>query len=246
MNRRSVIAALTLGAAAGTASCAASGRRTGGPDALIPGGGPVPGFDEASGKFILPALPYDVAALEPHIDAQTMTIHHTRHHQGYVDGLNRAITELAHARDRADFALIKHWSREVSFHGGGHLNHTLFWLGMAPAGRGGGGQPEGALARAIDRDFGSFDRFKAHFAAAANAVEGGGWAWLTHEPASGQLLIVQMEKQQDMVPPGWKPILGIDVWEHAYYLKYQNRRAEYISAFFNIINWQRAGAIFSE
>ncbi len=239
VDRRSALAALSLGSLAGIAACSTPGQR--GQGFVAP---PLPGFDSATGRFSLPPLPYDVAALEPHIDAQTMSIHHGKHHQGYVNGLNKALDELDKARASGDFGLIKHWSREVSFHGGGHINHTLFWLGMAPAGKGGGGQPGGALAQAIQRDFGSFDGFAAQFKAASNAVEGSGWGWLVREPSSNRLMIVQVEKQQDMMPAGWQPILGIDVWEHAYYIKYQNRRADYVNAFFNVINWSRAEELF--
>jgi len=206
----------------------------------------LPGFDAEKGIYSLPPLPYDKAALEPHIDAQTMEIHHTKHHQAYVEGLNKATKALADIRDGGDARLIKHWSREVSFHGSGHINHTLFWNMMAPAGKGGGGAPEGKLAEAINRDFGSFDKFVAHFKAAAGAVEGGGWAWLVLDVVSKRLLIIQQEKQQDMMLTGAHPILGIDVWEHAYYIKYQNKRAAYVTAFMNLINWKFCQQIFDK
>lgn len=206
----------------------------------------LPGYDPALGEFTLDPLPYAPEALEPHLDAETMRIHHGKHHAAYVAGLNKALAELAKARDAGDFALVKHWSREVTFHGAGHLNHTLFWRCMAPAGHGGGGVPSGALAKAIDAQFGSFDKFAAHFKAAAGAVEGGGWAHLVLEPASKRLIIIQMEKQQDMFLPGATPLLGIDVWEHAYYLRYQNRRADYVGAFMNVINWPQVGAWYDE
>lgn len=206
---------------------------------------PIPGWNEQKGQFELPALPYDAKALEPHVDAPTMEIHHGKHHAAYVAGLNKALAELGRIRDgQADASLIKHWSREVSFHGSGHVNHTLFWLMMAPANKGGGGEPKGSLMQAIDRDFGSFDRFVAQFKAAANAVEGGGWAWLVAESLSGRLMIIQEEKQQDLMVTGAHPILGIDVWEHAYYLKYQNRRSDYVSAWFNVVNWQFCQGLF--
>lgn len=196
------------------------------------------GWDPTKAEFALPPLPYDKAALEPHIDAQTMEIHHTKHHAAYVAGLNKAISELARIREgQGDPALVKHWSRELSFHGSGHINHTLFWHMLAPAGKGGGGQPSGPLASAIEKDFGSFERFAAHFKAAAGQVEGGGWAWLVQETFSKKLLIIQEEKQQDLMLTNCRPLLGIDVWEHAYYLKYQNKRTDYVNAFMNIVNW---------
>ncbi|MBS0196553.1 MAG: superoxide dismutase [Planctomycetes bacterium] len=202
------------------------------------------GFDAAKGEYVLPPLPYDKNALEPHIDAQTMEIHHDRHHKAYVDGLNKAVKTLRDIREGGDAALVKHWSREVSFHGSGHVNHTLFWNMLAPAGKGGGGAPGGKLAAAIDRDFGSFDKFLAHFKAAAAQVEGGGWAWLVKDSVSGRLLIIQEEKQQDMMLTGAKPVLGIDVWEHAYYLKYQNKRTDYITAIMNVVNWKFCESLF--
>lgn len=202
------------------------------------------GWNAATGEYALPNLPYAADALEPHIDAATMEIHHGRHHAAYVSGLNRALAALRSARESGDFALVKHWSREVSFHGAGHINHALFWHMMAPAGKGGGGAPDGALAETIDRDFGSFDKFAAHFKAAAVQVEGSGWAWLVHDPISRRLLVIQGEKQQDMMLTGVFPLLGVDVWEHAYYLRYQNRRADYVNAFMNVVNWPYVQRLF--
>jgi Fe-Mn family superoxide dismutase len=204
------------------------------------------GWDAAKNEYVLPKLPYAYDALEPHIDKLTMETHHSKHHDAYVKGLNRALSELAKIRDgQADPSMVKHWSRELSFHGGGHINHALFWHMMAPAGKGGGGQPTGTLAQAIDRDFGSFEKFVAHFKAAATQVEASGWAWLIREPYSGRLLVVQMEKQQDMMLTGAQPLLGIDVWEHAYYVKYQNKRADYVNAFMNVVNWRFVQDLFA-
>jgi superoxide dismutase len=147
------------------------------------------GWNPAKGEYDLPPLPYAYDALAPHIDEQTMRIHHTKHHQGYINGLNKALVKLRDIREGSgDIGLIKHWSRELSFHGSGHVNHTMFWYGMAPADNGGGGYPEGDLATRIERDFGTFEQFAAHFKAAAKAVEGSGWGWLVHEPVSGKLL----------------------------------------------------------
>lgn len=243
MDRRALLAGsgtlaalAAIGSISSTANAEESGR---GKPAEIGG------YDNAKGEFVLPALPYDKASLEPHIDALTMEIHHGKHHKAYVDGLNKAMRALADIREGGDAGLVKHWSREVSFHGSGHVNHTLFWNMMAPAGKGGGGQPSGALADAINRDFGSYDKFVAHFKAAAAQVEGGGWAWLAIEPLSRKLIIVQQEKQQDMMPTNARAILGIDVWEHAYYVKYQNRRSDYVGAFFNIVNWKFCQDLFA-
>lgn len=185
----------------------------------------------------LPALPYAVDALEPHIDAKTMSIHHSKHHAAYVAGLNKAEDELAKARSSGDYALIQHWSKQAAFHGGGHWLHSMFWKVMAPAGRGGGGKPTGKLLAALTSSFGSYDAFTAQFSAAANAVEGSGWALLHYRPSDAKLLILQAENQHKLSSWGSTPILGIDVWEHAYYLTYQNRRADYVKAWWNVVNW---------
>lgn len=231
-DRRAALGSIGALAGAGAlASFAAPARAA----SLAPG---ALGWDAATGEYTLAPLPYAPDALEPFIDAETMRIHHGRHHAGYVRGLNTALTKLREIREGGgDPALVKHWSREVSFHGSGHINHALFWTGMAPAGSGGGGYPEGPLAQRIERDFGSFEQFVAHFKAAANTVEGSGWGWLVHDPVSGRLLIIQGEKQQDLMMTGVMPLLGVDVWEHAYYLKYQNRRGDYLDAFMQIIHW---------
>jgi len=184
--------------------------------------------------YELPPLPYPYDALEPYYDEETVRLHHDKHHAAYVAGLNKAEEQLAAARASGDFALIKHWERELAFHGSGHILHTLFWENMAPDG---GGEPGGDLAAQIARDFGSFAAFKAQFSAAANAVEGSGWCALCWMPAFDKLVILQVEKHQDLTLWGAVPLLVVDVWEHAYYLKYQNRRAEWISNWWNVVNW---------
>ncbi|RMH28503.1 MAG: superoxide dismutase [Planctomycetota bacterium] len=202
-------------------------------------------WDDAAGRYTLPPLAYGYDALEPHIDAQTMRIHHDRHHAGYVRGANAALEALDAIRAGVgDAGLIKHWERQLAFHASGHINHSIFWRTMAPAGAGGGGEPAGALARAIDRDFGSFGAFTTHFIAAAASVEGAGWGWLVYEPVSGRLRITQTMNQQNDGIQGAVPLLGVDVWEHAYYLRYQNRRREYLAAFMNVIDWAAVGARF--
>ena len=232
------VGALVAGAARGAQDGSSGGGSSGGSS----GGGASaagPGWNAAKGEYELPPLPYGYDALEPHIDEQTMRIHHGKHHQGYVNGLNKAMKKLQEIRDGdADAGLIKHWSRELSFHGAGHVNHTMLWESMAPAGEGGGGYAEGKLAERILRDFCSFEQMAAQFKAAAKAVEGSGWGWLVYEPTAGKLLVIQGEKQQDMMMTGVVPLLGVDVWEHAYYLKYQNERGKYLDAFMNVINWQ--------
>lgn len=202
------------------------------------------GWDPATREYTLPPLPYEYDALEPHIDTQTMRIHHDIHHAGYVRGLNKAIAELDRLRDAQDPALIKHWSRELAFHGSGHVNHALFWMSMAPPSRGGGAPPEGPLADAIQRDFGSLDNLTWQFKAASKSVEGSGWGWLVYEPIARRLLVTQREKQQDVSVNGAVPLLGVDVWEHAYYLKYQNRRGDYLDAFMNVVNWTFVSTLF--
>jgi len=183
---------------------------------------------------VLPELPYAYNALEPYYDEQTVRIHHDLHHKAYVDGLNNAETKQAEAIATGDFALVKHWARELAFHGSGHILHTMFWENMKP---GGGGPAQGAVAALIERDFGSFDNFKKLFAAAAAAVEGSGWAILACNPAFEKLTVLQAEKHQDLTQWGAVPLLIVDVWEHAYYLKYQNKRAAWIEAWWNLVNW---------
>ncbi|KAA0216531.1 MAG: superoxide dismutase [Leptolyngbya sp. PLA3] len=241
ISRRNALAGIGALGALGTLAGAES-LLTRAPDLLLP---QELGWNEKTLEYELPPLPYAPEALEPHLDAQTMAIHHDKHHAAYVKGLNAALKALFEIRaGSGDTSLISHWSRQLSFHGSGHLNHTLFWLGMAPAGRGGGGMPTGKLLSQIERDFTSFEQFVAHFKAAATAVEGSGWGWLVWEPLARQLLVLQMENQQKLLVTGVIPILGIDVWEHAYYLKFQNRRAEYVDAFMNVVNWPWAGQRF--
>jgi len=196
--------------------------------------------------YELPPLPYPYEALEPYIDEQTMHLHHDIHHKGYVDGLNKADGELAKAREANDFALVKHWEREAAFHGSGHILHAIFWTNMAPAGNGGGGTPEGVLAQQIEKDFGSFDKFKAQYMAATTAIEGSGWGILAWQPLGRKLVILTAEKHQQLTQWGAVPLLVLDVWEHAYYLKYQNKRGEYVKAFFNIVNWADVAARFEK
>ncbi|HCL82853.1 MAG TPA: superoxide dismutase [Chitinophagaceae bacterium] len=189
--------------------------------------------------FTLPALPYAPAALEPHIDALTMQIHHDKHHQAYVDNLNKAVAGTPNENKSLDELVSKAGTLPVAIrnNGGGHWNHSFFWQILAPNA---GGKPGGKLAASIDADFGSFDAFKEKFAAAGMGRFGSGWAWLVEQ--DGKLLISSTPNQDnplmDVAEVKGTPILGVDVWEHAYYLKYQNRRAEYLASFWNVINWQ--------
>ena len=189
--------------------------------------------------FTLPDLPYKFDALEPHIDARTMEIHHGKHHGTYVQRLNQALEGKGALASKSLEDLLKNLDAvpaeirtAVRNHGGGHHNHSLFWKVLAP----GGGKPAGQLAAAIDSTFGSFDAFKTQFADAAANRFGSGWAWLSLDK-SRKLLISSTPNQDSPLMEGMTPILGLDVWEHAYYLKYQNRRPEYITAFWNIVNW---------
>lgn len=192
-------------------------------------------FQNENGEYELPRLAYSYDAFEPHIDAQTMELHHSIHHQGYVNGLNSALSKLAEAREQGDYSLVKHLSREVGFHGAGHFLHTIFWSVMSPDG---GGEPSDSdLSNAINDSFGSFGNFSEHFIAASSAVEGSGWGMLAWEPVADQLMVLQAEKHQNLSPMVTVPLLNIDVWEHAYYLRYQNRRGDYVKAFMNVIDW---------
>ena len=187
------------------------------------------------GEYLLPPLRYEYNALEPHIDEQTMRLHHDKHHLAYVNGLNDALAKLQQARESGDVSLVQNYSGKLAFHGSGHLLHVIFWENMSPKG---GGEPKGALAKAMNSAFGSFEKFVTQFSAAANQVEGSGWAILAFEPLGKKLVILQAEKHQNLTQWGVIPLLALDVWEHAYYLKYQNRRGDYVKAFFNVINWE--------
>ncbi|MEW6459058.1 MAG: superoxide dismutase [Bacillota bacterium] len=182
----------------------------------------------------LPPLPYAYDALEPHLDEQTVRLHHDAHHKAYVDGLNTAEARLTEARDQGDYALVKHWERELAFHGAGHQLHTLFWENMHPEA---GGPPHGPIAAQIEADFGSFEVFRKYFSTAATAVEGSGWALLCWNRAFGRLDVLTVEKHQDLALWNTVPLLACDVWEHAYYLKYQNKRAAWVEAWWNLVNW---------
>ena len=190
--------------------------------------------------YELPALPYAKDALEPHIDAQTMEIHHGKHHAAYVNNVNKAIAGKTDLESKSVEDLIRNLDAvpvdirgAVRNHGGGHYNHDMFWQIMGPKA---GGEPKGALAKAIEADFGSFANFKAEFEKAAMGRFGSGWAWLVQK--SDKLSVVSTANQDNPLTDGLKPLAGIDVWEHAYYLKYQNRRAEYLAAWWNVVNWK--------
>ncbi len=193
--------------------------------------------------FTLPDLPYAYDALAPSIDEETMRLHHGKHHQAYVDNLNKAVAGTEYAEWKID-ALLHDLGRlpesirtAVRNNGGGHANHSLFWTLLSP---GGGGKPEGALGAAIDRELGGFDAFKAELSKAAMSRFGSGWAWLVLTPG-GKLAVSSTPNQDSPLSDGHVPIVGIDVWEHAYYLTYRNRRAEWVEAFFRLVDWKLAG-----
>ncbi|APW60208.1 superoxide dismutase [Paludisphaera borealis] len=195
-------------------------------------------------EYTLPPLPYDFGALEPHIDAKTMEIHHDKHHAAYVNNLNAALKDHPDHQGKPIEALIANLNAlpegirtAVRNNGGGHANHSFFWQIIGP---GGGGEPKGALAQAITSELGGFPAFKEAFAKAAATRFGSGWAWLALGK-DGKLAVTSTANQDSPIMDGQTPILGIDVWEHAYYLKYQNRRPDYVSAFWNVINWDEVG-----
>lgn len=197
--------------------------------------------------FELPKLPYAVDALEPYIDSQTMTIHHDKHHAAYVANLNGAIEKHPELASKSVDALIKDLNAVpedirmvVRNNGGGTWNHSMFWEIMAPKA---GGAPKGALAKALDTSFSSFDNFKAEFEKAATTRFGSGWAWLVKKGSS--LAVVSTPNQDNPMSDGTMPLMGIDVWEHAYYLKYQNRRAEYVTNWWNVVNWDAVASRFA-
>ncbi|WP_179295515.1 superoxide dismutase [Bacillus sp. FJAT-45350] len=195
------------------------------------------------GKHTLPPLPYSYDALEPYIAAEIMRLHHSEHHQSYVDGLNKAEQKMEMARKKNDFELIKHWEREAAFNGAGHYLHTIFWNIMSPKG---GGEPSGDIATQIIRDFGSFDSFKKHFSEAAKAVEAVGWAILVWAPRAHRLEILQAEKHQNLSQWDVIPLLVLDVWEHAYYLQYKNEREQYVDNWWNVVCWSSVNERFNE
>ena len=198
--------------------------------------------------FELPALAYATDALEPHIDKTTMEIHHGKHHQAYVDNLNKALAGTDGANQKIEDIIknISKYPMPVRNNGGGHFNHTLYWSIMSPNG---GGAPTGDLAKAIDAAFGSFDEFKKKFAEAGMTRFGSGWSWLS-VATDGKLQVSSTPNQDspvmDIAEVKGTPILGMDVWEHAYYLKYQNRRADYVAAFMNVVNWDAVSERFAK
>ena len=192
--------------------------------------------------YTLPEPDYAYDALEPHISAEIMKLHHTKHHANYVAGANAALEALQKAREEGTIgAQVTALSKNLAFNLGGHTNHSIFWKNLSPNG---GGQPTGALAEAIDRDFGSFDAFKDHFKAAALGLQGSGWAVLGFDHIAGRLVIEQMTDQQGNLSINLTPLLMLDMWEHAFYLQYKNVKADYVEAVWNVFNWDDVAARF--
>ncbi|MEJ3652856.1 superoxide dismutase [Actinomycetes bacterium KLBMP 9759] len=191
--------------------------------------------------YTLPDLPYDYSALSPHIAGEIMELHHSKHHQTYVNGLNSTLDQLAEARSTGSFGTVAGLEKSLAFNLGGHVNHSIFWTNLSPDG---GDKPTGALAAAIDEQFGSFDAFRAHFQANALAIQGSGWSVLGWDPLGRRLLVFQLYDQQANLPAAVVPLVLLDMWEHAFYLQYRNVKAEYVDAWWNVVNWADAQARF--
>jgi Fe-Mn family superoxide dismutase len=184
--------------------------------------------------YVLPDLPYDYGALEPHISGEIMQLHHDKHHQTYVTGANTALEKLAEARENDGLATANLHEKNLAFNLGGHVNHSVFWPNLSPDG---GERPDGELAAAITDQFGSFEGFQAHFTAVANGVQGSGWSILAWDSVGQKLLICQLYDHQGNLAVGLVPLLMLDMWEHAFYLQYRNVKADYVTAWWNVVNW---------
>ncbi len=194
-------------------------------------------------KYVLPDLSYDYGALEPNISGRIMELHHDKHHLAYVNGANNALDALAEAREKNDLTMVNKFQKDLAFNLAGHVNHTVFWKNMSPEG---GDKPTGELAAAIDNFFGSFDAFRAHFTASALGIQGSGWSILVWDILGQKLIIEQLYDHQGNLSVGSIPLLMLDMWEHAFYLDYQNVKPEYVKAFWNIVNWADVQARFDE
>jgi Fe-Mn family superoxide dismutase len=199
---------------------------------------------DAGKGYTLPHLPYGYKALAPYISEVQLTLHHQKHHQAYVTGANAILEKLDKARKENADLDMKALLKELSFHLGGFRLHNMFWENLAPAGVGGGGIPKGTLAAAINEEFGTFDRFKKEFTQTASSVEGSGWAVTTYCMNTGRLMMMQVEKHNVNIIPGYRILMALDLWEHAYYLDYKNDRAKFIDAFWHIVNWDTVEARF--
>ena len=199
-----------------------------------------------SSPYKLPELPYDFSALEPVISAEIMQLHYSKHHQGYVTNLNAALEKYRDAEAKGDIAAMIGLQQAIKFNGGGHVNHSIFWTNLAPENKGGGGAPKGDLDQALQAEFGSVESFIEKLSAAAVAVQGSGWGWLGFNKAAGKLVIATCANQDPLSTLGFVPLLGIDVWEHAYYLQYKNVRADYVKNIWEIVNWKNVEERYSQ
>lgn len=193
--------------------------------------------------YTLPDLDYDYSALEPYISAEIMQLHHDKHHKTYVDGANTALDKLAEARDKGEFGAISKLEKDLAFNLGGHTNHSVFWKNLAPNAP---ERPDGELAAAIDEYFGTFEGFRAQFSEAAKSIQGSGWGALVYDPIAGRLNTLAFYDQQNNLPVGSVPLLLLDMWEHAFYLQYKNVKADYVTAFWNIVNWSDVAERFAK
>jgi superoxide dismutase, Fe-Mn family len=192
-------------------------------------------------EYTLPELPYDYGALEPHLSGRILELHHGKHHAAYVKGANTVLEKLAQARSSGDFGSINQLEKNLAFHLSGHILHSIFWKNMSPTG---GGKPSGDLADAIDEHLGSFDAFTSQLTEAANNVQGSGWGALSWEPVGQRLIVEQVYDHQGNVGQGGPPLLVLDMWEHAYYLQYENRKDEWVDAFWNLVEWDDVATRF--
>lgn len=201
---------------------------------------------EAKKQYELPPLPYDFKALEPVISEEIMKLHYTKHHQAYVNNLNKALEQLVEAEQKQDLPAITSLLSAIKFNGGGHLNHSIFWTNLSPKNKEGGIAPTGSLEMAITKDFGSIQNLIDQLSALAVGLQGSGWAWLGYCKKNDRLMLATCENQDPLISKGLVPLLGIDVWEHSYYLQYKNVRADYVKALWEIINWKNVAERFEK
>lgn len=202
--------------------------------------------DREKTSYQLPELPYDFNALEPVISAEIMELHYTKHHKGYVTNLNAALEKYHESESRHDVAQMVALQSAIKFNGGGHINHSIFWTILAPISKGAGQGPKGELAKMIDRDFGSFEVFKEKFNSMTTSIQGSGWGWLGYNKGQKRLDMAACANQDPLSTQGLVPLLGVDVWEHAYYLQYKNVRADYVKAIWQIFNWKQIEERFAK
>lgn len=201
---------------------------------------------QVSQQYQLPPLPYDFAALEPAINAEIMNLHYHGHHQAYVTNLNKALEQYEEASQKQDLSTIESLLSAIKFNGGGHINHSIFWTTLAPKDKGGGTPPQGELAQAINQDFGSLQNLIDQLSAKTVAIQGSGWGWLGYDKTLKRLTLATCDNQDPLITKGLVPLLGIDVWEHAYYLQYKNVRASYVKAIWGVVNWENVAERFEK